>query len=364
MMLRATPLLVALVLGACSGSASNSRDKKDAEKIDFSTIKQNSRNLQTYIDAMLLAGSPNPADWMEAKKQFDLVHPFFVFQEDPSLIAQFKGGSEGARRELARRGMLLRAVVVLSSGYDRLKWEEARKTLMEGGEAGQYLLCTSLLGMLLNGQNMAIFPQIRFALVESGTYALDTTVGVAKELTAQAPADAAIFKMDDLVQVLMALIGFGDAGTPALEEFSKSSKANVRRCVARAIGESKDGSALQTLLRLLEDSDWTVRMSAAQAMGQMGSVRPTAGPALVNRLGKERDGLVFRSLLRAIGDLLYAEAIPDLIKILELPSRDTLEAAMGSLYIITGEKHLKREQWLEWYRTRYPDWKKKQTTRP
>jgi hypothetical protein len=51
------------------------------------------------------------------------------------------------------------------------------------------------------------------------------------------------------------------------------------------------------------------------------------------------------------------------MKVLELPSRETLEAAMGALYIITGEKHLRREQWYEWYRTRYPDWKKKHATR-
>jgi hypothetical protein len=361
MLLRRAPLtlLLALVAGCASSGGDAAKDKNDPGKLDFQVLKQNSRNLQAYIDAMLLAGSPQPSDWAESKKQFDLLNPFFVFQEDPQLIRQFKGGSEAARKELARRGMLLRAVVIFSSGYDRVKWEEARKTLLDAGEPGQVLLCTTLLGMLLNGQNLTIFSQIRFALVESGTPALDTTVALARELVAQTPADTAIFKMDDLVQVLMVIIGFGDAGTPPLEEFSKSSKPNVRRAVARAIGESKDGSAVQTLLRLLQDSDWTVRMSAAQSMGQMGSARSVAGPALVDRLGKEKDGLVFRATLRAIGDLLYAEAIPELMKVLELPSRDTLEAAMGALYIITGEKHLRREQWYDWYRTRYPDWKKK-----
>src|SRR6185436_20026972 len=130
MLLRRAPLILLLALGACAASGADPKDKKDADRVDFTAIKHNSRNRQTYIDALLLAGSPNPADWMESKKQFDLVHPFFVFQEGPSLIAQFKNGSEQARKELARRGMLLRAVVVLSSGYDRIKWEESRKTLM------------------------------------------------------------------------------------------------------------------------------------------------------------------------------------------------------------------------------------------
>jgi hypothetical protein len=362
---RLVALALLLALGACSSPRSEAeKDKNDPGKVDLNLLKRNSRNLQDYIRAMLLAGSPQPGDWAESKKQFDLVHPFFVFQEDPELIRQFKAGSETARKELGRRGMLLQAVVDLSSGYNREKWEAARKTLIDAGEPGQVLLCTTLLGMLLNVQNMQIFPQIRYALAESGSYALEMTVGLAKELAAQTPGDAAVFSMDDLVQVLMVLISFGDAGRGALEEFSRSPKPNVRRCVARAIGESKDGSALSTLLRLQVDPEWTVRMSATQSMGQMTSVRSMAGPALVDRLGKEKDGLVFRATLRAIGDLLYADAVPDLMKVLELPSRETLEAAMGALYIITGEKHLRREQWYEWYRTRYPDWKKKQAARP
>ena len=369
---RRAALSLALVLGAASSlltaSCSSPRsdpenDPNDPGKVDLEVLKRNSRNLQEYIDAMLLAGSPQPADWAESKKKFDLVHPFFVFQEDPELIRQFRAGSVSARKELGRRGTLLRSVQILSSGYDRLKWEEACKTLMDAGEPGQVLLCTTLLGMLLNVQNIQIFPQIRFALAESGTFALETTVGLAKELAAQTSATAAVFKMDDLVQVLMVIISFGDKGRGPFEEFAQSSKPNVRRCAARAIGESRDGSALGVLLRLLSDSDWTVRMSATQSMGQMASVRSQAGPALVERISKEKDGLVFRATLRAIGDLLYADAIPELMKVLELPSRETLEAAMGALYIITGEKNLRREQWYEWYRTRYPEWKRKHASK-
>ena len=46
-------------------------------------------------------------------------------------------------------------------------------------------------------------------------------------------------------------------------------------------------------------------------MGQMASVRPTAGPALVDRLVKEKDGLVFgkKALREAFADLLPAEII-------------------------------------------------------
>jgi hypothetical protein len=94
-------------------------------------------------------------------------------------------------------------------------------------------------------------------------------------------------------------------------------------------------------------------------MGRMTSARATAGPALVARLTQERDPLVLRTALRAVGDLLYVDAIPDLVRVLEVPSRETAEAAMQALYILTGEKFLKREQWQDWYQKRYPAWKEK-----
>lgn len=355
-------LILSLPLAACettSGGPSKGKPADEA-KIDGTRLVQYSKNIQEYIDAMLLCGSTIPSDWEEAKRRFDLLHPFFVFKEDPELIRDFKGGSAAARQELARRGVVLRSMLVFVSGpYNRAKWDDARKALMDSGEAGQVLLCTTLLKMLLNGQNQELWPHVRFTLAESGPMALETTAGVAKEVAERTPADTAVFAMDDLVQLYMVLIAFGDAGRPAMEEHSRSPKVNVRRSVARAIGESKDGSSVQILMRLQEDPEWMVRMAAASAMGQMSSVRSTAGPALVARLGKERDGLVYRTTLRAIGDLMYADAVPDLIQVLEVPSRDTVEKAMEALYIITGEKFLRKEQWMEWYRTRYADWKKR-----
>jgi hypothetical protein len=359
-------LILLLPLGACATSPSGSSKSKAADdpKVDPQRLVQYSKNLQEYIDAMLLCGSTLPADWEEAKRRFDLLHPFFVFKEDPDLVREMKVGSASARQELARRGVMLRAMLVFVSGaYNRQKWDDARKTLMDAGEAGQVLLCTTLLKILLNGQTQELWPHVRFTLVESGPMALETTVGLAKEVADRTPADTAVFAMDDLVQLYMVLIAFGDGGRPALEEHARSPKLNVRRSVARAIGDSKDGSAVQILIRLQEDPEWMVRMAAASALGQMSSARATAGPALVARLGKERDGLVYRTTLRSIGDLLYADAVPDLIKVLEVPSRETAEKAMEALYIITGEKFLRRELWVEWYQTRYADWKKRRAAR-
>lgn len=356
----ATVVLLLLVLAACADPALPEAPKKDLPPPDLQALQQQSKNLQEYIDAMLLCGSTEPADWETAKRKFEKLQPLFVFNEDPELIRLFRTGSESARKELARRGILLRSMLVFGSGpYDRDKWDEARRTLMDAGEPGQFLLVTTLLKMLLNGQNQDIWPHLRFTLCESGKVALETSAGLAREIAKNTPANTAIFHLDDLVQVLMVVIGFGDTGRPVLDEFARSPKPNVRRALARAIGESRDGTAATILIALLNDAEYSVRATAAEGAGALASARSTLGPVLVDRLGKERDTKVVEKVLRSIGDLYYAEAIPDLMKVVEVPSREVAEAAMQALYIITGEKFLRRDQWVEWYRTKYADWKKR-----
>lgn len=357
----AAPVLLLLATAACGPSSTRSEPAaSETAPPDLATLEQHSKNLQQYVDAMLLCGSTQARDWEDAKRQFGLLHPLYVFREDPELIKQFRAGSETARKELARRGVLLRSLLIFGSGpYDRGKWDEARRTLLDAGESGQVLLVTKLLRMLLNGQNQELWPHIRFTLVECGPIAAETTAGLARQLADVAPANTPVFHMDDLVQVLMTLIGFGDRGRPALEELAKSPKPNVRRATARSIGEARDGTAAATLILLLNDPEYAVRATAAEAAGALASARPTLGPALVDRIGKERDGKVLEKVLRSIGDLYYADAIPDLIRVLEVPSRETADAAMQALYIITGEKYLRREQWVEWHRLKYADWKKR-----
>jgi hypothetical protein len=92
----------------------------------------------------------------------------------------------------------------------------------------------------------------------------------------------------------------------------------------------------------------------------MGPSKRFLGPILTERVGKEKEGYVLRRVLRAIGDIGWAEGVPALIAALESPSLETAESAMAALYVLTGERHLKRGQWEEWYRTRYPAWKAKQ----
>ena len=67
-----------------------------------------------------------------------------------------------------------------------------------------------------------------------------------------------------------------------------------------------------------------------------------------------------RRVLRAIGDIGWVDGVPALMGALESPSLETAEAAMSALYVLTGERHTRREKWEEWYRARYAAWKAKQ----
>lgn len=322
-------------------------------------------SLKQYIDALLLAGSLQPSDWEESRKKLTQLGPFFVFNEDPALVRRFREGDDAARRELARRGQILHAITVFSQGYDRDKWEQARKTLVEAGEPGKVLLAVTLLQLLLNGQNQSVWIHLRYQLVAAGPVSLETAIGLSERLIQDMPKDTPIFKIDDLTQVLLVICGFGDAGVPYLEKLGRHEKPNVRRTVARTLGEALEASSVGVLVALLADEkEWTVRAAAAESMGRMTPARARAGAALVDRVGRERDMLVLRMVVSSIGLLGYYAGIPVLMRALDVPNREVIEAAMLSLVQITGERLARKELWLEWHRTQYAEWlKRRKVTR-
>jgi hypothetical protein len=316
-----------------------------------------SKLLQQFIDALLLCGSPFQRDWDEAQRRLGAIHPFHVFRGDLELIGSLRGGSEAARRELGRRGTMLASLMVFSQPYDKRKWDDARRTLLAIGEGGAERMADTLLMILLNGQYQESWVHARFALVESGEPALLATVEVMREKARQTTTTP-VFKMDDQVQLLIVVIGFGDRGRPYLEEFAKHPSPNVRRAVARAIGEAVDAGSAPVLLRMVaEDADWSVRMTAAQSCAKLSPARDLVGPALVDRIRKERDRAVLKVVLESVGEVHYEPAVPDLVRSLEVPSLELAEKAMYALYRISGEKFTRREEWYRWYREKYPAWK-------
>lgn len=324
--------------------------------MDMSVFRTLNRTLQDYVDALLLCGSDRPADWPDGLKKYDALQPYQVFAEDPQLFRSMRAGNEAARKELGRRGAILNSLLVFYQPYDRARWDEARKTLLSSGVGGDELLVRLLFTQLLNSQYADLWPHLRYNLVETGEIAFKTAEELLKAYALNAPKTP-IFKLDDLTQLFVIVISFGDRGRPILEKHSLHDNFNVRRALSRAIGEAVDGPGAPILVRLLGDGEWMVRAAAAQACCRMGPSRGTVGPALVSRLKKETERYVRRLVLEAIGEVHYEEAVPDLVNALDVPSLEVVTAAMGALYHITGHKFTRKEEWLAWYAEKYPAWK-------
>ncbi len=360
----------ALLLGALAALAScaprsGGDDDPGPARVDPEIVRSFSKRLQQYINALLLCGSTLPLDWDKARRELELIQPFSVFDEDRELIRQFRGGSDAARLELARRGRVLNAITAFWEPYDKYRWESAQKALLAEGDVGRHLLVKSLFNLLLNGQYRHIWVNVRYGLVEAGPMALETARELGRALAAETPAEAPVFRIEDLTQVLLVVMGFGDAGRGPFMEMAGHAKPNVRRAAARAIGEGMDASYAETLARLMAaDPAWQVRATAAEACGRLAPARRTMGPALVDRIGKERERLVQVRVVRAIADLLYVDGIPDLVRVLDVPSLELQEAAMQALYILTGERHVRPDRWKEWFATKYPEWRKRREGQP
>ncbi len=212
--------------------------------------------------------------------------------------------------------------------------------------------------MLLNGQLREQWSQIRFQLVAVGDDAFETAVALFKAKADRTP-DTILFQKDDLVQVALVIMGFGERGRPVIEEAARSTRFNVRRAVAAALGEGRATehfALLESLLR--KDAEWMVRADAATAMGSIPD-RAKAGRALIEALKTERDHHVRPHIASSLGALVYVDGVPTLVASLEVPDYDYVETAMFALFQITGEKHMTADAWRRWFAKDYAAWKKK-----
>lgn len=351
------------VLAACGGPPRSSDPR--ANPIDPGVFFEYSKLIKDYIAALLLLNSENPADWKEAKVRLEVM-AFSYFQEDRELIETFRTGtpetSEIARKELGRRGRMLDLILVFAGPHAPATWEHARRELLALAVDGDAhaLLTISLIKILLNGNFRDVWPHIRYQLVEVGDVALETTAEVARQ-RADATPETPIWKQDDLVQLIMVLIAFGEKGRPPVVALSQHRTWNVRKAAAKAIGDSIDVSGAEILVGYLHsDPEWQVKATAAEALGQLRPGRRTLGPILIERMKVERDAFVLRAILRAIGRLGNLDAIPFLMNAIDVPNYETASVAMEALYDLTGERLTTPTLWKRWYRESYPTWIKGQ----
>ena len=161
MILRAAPCLLLLALAACPASLDPMGREigKEAPEPDLEMMRQYSRNLQQYVDAIAalrehagagLGGREAAVRAAPAARRLRGRSP-----ADQGLPRGRRSGPQGAGPP--RRAAPVHAGL-REGDLHRAKWEEARKALMDAGEPGQVLLATTLLKLLLNGQYQELRP--------------------------------------------------------------------------------------------------------------------------------------------------------------------------------------------------------------
>jgi HEAT repeat protein len=112
-----------------------------------------------------------------------------------------------------------------------------------------------------------------------------------------------------------ALGKIGDAqAIPGLLKLVEDSDSSVRRRAAEALGKIGDSQAIPGLFKLVEDSDYSVRSSAAEALGKIGDSQ--AIPGLL-KLVEDSDYSVRSRAADALGKIGDSQAIPELLKLVE-----------------------------------------------
>jgi len=355
---------LAAFAAACGtpGGGADPGDPGSGRIITPETFKPLTDTYREYVAALVRLGSTLPAEraaglrWLET-------NAYAYFSDDRALIGRASAGDDVALKELARRGKILDAMFAFWGRVDLEKWNDARRTICKLGEDARIVLVTTLMRMLLNGQYQTNWSFIRAQLVEIGDDSLQTSMALFRAKADQTP-DTIIFKEDDLVQLALVILGFGERGRASIEEFAKSPRLNVRKAIARAVGEGRAVEYLPLVKSILTDDPiWVVRASAAKAMGEMRAARPAAGTALMEALSAEKDRSVRPYIVGALGKLVYEDAVPILIRTLEAPDYDLAEKTMFALCQITGERHLTQDAWRRWYERDYKRWREKLRTR-
>lgn len=369
-MKRSLPALIA-VIAACAPVRPDIPD--EPAPIDVEGLRGITKTFREYVKALLLLETP--AEAPRAFLELDKIHPYLVATDErshreggaevPGLIEKAARGDEAARKELVRRGKIYDALQVYHQPFDRFRWDRARRTISElsVNRDGETYLTMVLCLMLLNGQNREAWPEIRFQLVELGEAALDTVAGVAAAKVAETPRTP-LYKEEDLVQLFSVLVTFGEPGIAKFRPMAAHPNHNVRKAAARAAGDLKSEALLPELEALLRDSagedSWVVRAAAADALGRFEASRARVGPVLLAALKTEKTGTVVIRILRALGSVHHADAVPVLIGMLEGINLEWVEEAMEALYHVTAVKGLVTPaQWREWYQRSYPAWRKR-----
>ena len=144
--------------------------------------------------------------------------------------------------------------------------------------------------------------------------------------------------------------GLVKTGKPAVKpllEMLKNADPTLRMSVAEILGKIGDVRALRPLVALLEDDDAFVRIYAINALGDLKS-ESAVKPLL--RFIKDEDPEARKSLAEALGKIDDNMALKPLIKLLEDPDIRVRESAARALWEITKQDFGEdSSRWQEWF---------------
>ncbi|MCY7385999.1 MAG: HEAT repeat domain-containing protein [Microcoleus sp. CAN_BIN18] len=126
-----------------------------------------------------------------------------------------------------------------------------------------------------------------------------------------------------------------DEAIPGLVKLVEDSNYSVRRSAADALGAIGSEAAISGLLKLVEHSDYYVRRSVAYALGNIGSEAAISG---LLKLVEHSDYYVRWSAAGALGKIGDKKAIPGLLKLLEDSNPYVRSSAADALGSIGDEK--------------------------
>jgi len=172
----------------------------------------------------------------------------------------------------------------------------------------------------------------------------------------EADALAALLGDDDAVACLharLALARLGAGAVGALTRASRSSRVELRRDAAFALGRIDDAAAEERLLVLLRDGDDAVRTAAAVALTDPPrSILPEHHEAFAQGMDACRKGGSGKALRRlctlaAHGEFRHEAVLKALVDAAAAEPR-----AIASLQHLTGEKRESPAEWAAWWRAR------------
>jgi HEAT repeat protein len=182
-----------------------------------------------------------------------------------------------------------------------------------------------MLGARLAGAVKPAFQEQTIGLIE----ALDVPMALKMKLLKETRSDVAVPRLVEAIDNsdywvrLSAAEALGNIGSeaaiPVLLKAIEDSSCLVRWSAIEALGNIRSETAIPALLKAIEDSDDGVRQKAAKALGNIGS--DAAIPALLKAI-EDSDYGVGQSAAEALGNIGSEAAIPALLKVIKNPNSD------------------------------------------